>query len=180
MSELGDFMKRILLFFILVFGFQVLQAQQQKQITKIAVVDVQNIYNTFKQNSGLVRDYEDKKIRYQGEIQVLSDEIIELKKKRIVLQKKGDMEAVAALSEEIAAKTNRLTEFSKAKNDELATIKRSLNNNSFYNSLYTVIKKVAVKEGYSMVVSLQDGSSILWYSPTIDITQMVIKELRKR
>jgi len=173
-------MKRILLFFLLVLSFQALQGQQQKQITKFAVVDVQQIYNTFKQNSGLVRDYEDKKVRYQGEIQVLSDEIIELKKKRVQLQKRGDAQAVLALSEEITAKTNYLTEFSKAKNDELAAIKKGLNSNGFYNSLYDVIKKVAVKEGYSMVVSLQDGSSILWYSPTIDITQIVIQELRKR
>ena len=60
------------------------------------------------------------------------------------------------------------------------SIKKSLNNDQFHASLYAVIKKVAVKEGYSMVVSLQDGSSILWYNPTIDITQIVIRELRKR
>lgn len=172
-------MKRICLFILLILSFQVLQAQQ-KQITKVAVVDVQKIYATFKQNSGLVRDYEEKKAKYQGEIQVLSDEIIELKKKRIQLQKKGDAEAVATLSEEITAKTNHLTEFSKAKNDELASIKKSLKSNQFNSSLYSVIKTVAVKEGYSMVVSLQDGSSILWYSPTVDITQIVIRELRKR
>ena len=172
-------MKRLYLFVLLILFCATLQAQQ-KQITKFAVVDVQRIYNTFKQNSGLVRDYEERKVRYQSEIQVLSDEIIELKKKRVQLQKKGDAGAVAALSEEITAKTNHLTEFSKAKNDELASIKRSLNSNQFNNSLYEVIKKVAVKEGYSMVVSLQDGSSILWYSPTVDITQIVIQELRKR
>ncbi len=172
-------MKRICLFILLILSFQVLQAQQ-KQITKVAVVDVQKIYATFQQNSGLVRDYEEKKAKYQGEIQVLSDEIIELKKKRIQLQKKGDAEAVATLSEEITAKTNHLTEFSKAKNDELASIKKSLKSNQFNSSLYSVIKTVAVKEGYSMVVSLQDGSSILWYSPTVDITQIVIRELRKR
>lgn len=87
---------------------------------------------------------------------------------------------MVAISEEITAKTNHLTEFSKAKNDELSSIKKSLSSNQFYSSLYTIIKNVAVKEGYSMVISLQDGSSILWYSPTIDITQIIIQELRKR
>jgi len=176
---MGEVMKKGFLFILLVLGFQALVAQQ-KQITKFAVVDVQRIYSTFKQNSGLVRDYEEKKLRYQNEIQVLSDEIIELKRKRVQLQKQGATEAVTTLSEEITAKTNNLTEFSKAKNEELATIKKSLNSNQFYNSLYAIIKQVAVKEGYSMVVSLQDGSSILWYSPTVDITQDIIKELKKR
>ena len=175
----GDCMKKLYLLILLIL-FCSLLFSQQKQITKFAVVDVQKIYNTFKQNSGLVRDYEEKKTRYQEEIQVLSDEIIELKKRRVQLQKKGDTEAVVAISEEITAKTNHLTEFSKAKNDELSSIKKSLSSNQFYSSLYTVIKNVAVKEGYSMVISLQDGSSILWYSPTIDITQIIIQELRKR
>lgn len=176
-------MRSGLVFLFFCVPFQLLQAQsqqQQKQITKFAVVDVQKIYNTFKQNSGLMRDYEEKKVKYQNEIQVLSDEIIELKKKRMKLKASGNAEAVATLTEEITAKTNHLTEFSKAKNDELMSIKKSLNNDQFHASLYAVIKKVAVKEGYSMVVSLQDGSSILWYSPTVDITQDIIKELRKR
>lgn len=74
-------MKKLYLLILLIL-FCSLLFSQQKQITKFAVVDVQKIYNTFKQNSGLVRDYEEKKTRYQEEIQVLSDEIIELKKKK--------------------------------------------------------------------------------------------------
>lgn len=179
MDVIGDVMKRLFLFVLLILSGS-LSFAQQKQITKFAVVDVQKIYNTFKQNSGLMRDYEEKKKKYQDEIQALSDEIIELKKKKVQSQKSGNMDEVSNLSEEIVAKTTFLTEFSKAKNDELASIKKSLNNNQFYSSLYSIIKKVAIKEGYSMVVSLQDGSSILWYSPTVDITQDIIKELRKR
>ena len=84
------------------------------------------------------------------------------------------------LGEEITSKTEFLTEFSKAKIEELAKIKSEMNHNKFYTSLYDVIQKIATKEGYSMVLSLQDGGAILWYSPTVDITQDVIKELRKK
>ena len=95
-------------------------------------------------------------------------------------QKKGDMAEASYLGEEIASKTSFLTEFSKAKNDELASIKQSLNNDDkFYASIYEIITKIAVTNGYSMVLSLQDGGAILWYSPTVDITQDVITELRK-
>ena len=40
-------------------------------------------------------------------------------------------------------------------------------------------EKVAENEGLSMVLSLQGESAILWYSPSVDITDKVIKELEK-
>ncbi|MGP1439898.1 MAG: OmpH family outer membrane protein [Treponema sp.] len=166
-----------LLIFCLVFSF--LNAQQ-KQITRFAVVDTQRIYNTFKQDSKSVRDYEEKKQKYKNDIQVLANEIIELKKKKVEYQKKGNFAEASYIGEEITAKTSFLTEFSKAKNDELASIKQSLtNDDKFYASIYEIITKIAVTNGYSMVLSLQDGGAILWYSPTVDITQDVITELRK-
>ena len=180
-SEVVEYvMKRFYCLFLFCSFFSFLSAQQ-KQITKFAVVDTQRIYNTFKQNSKSARDYEEKKQKYKNDIQVLANEIIELKKKKAEAQKKGDMQEVSYLEEEIASKTSFLTEFSKAKNDELAVIKKSLSNNDkFYASIYEVITKVAITNGYSMVLSLQDGGAILWYSPTVDITQEVIKELRKK
>lgn len=171
-------MKRFFSLLILFLSFSLLNAQQ-KQITKFAVVDTQKIYSTFKQTSTLSRDYEEKKNRYQSEIQDLSEEIIELKKRRVQAQKSRDTFEVASLTEEINAKTSFLQEFSKEKNDELNSMKEKLNDNKFYASLYDVIKKIAIKEGYSMVLSLQDGGAILWYSPTVDITQDIIKELKK-
>ena len=172
-------MKRFFCLFLFGLLFSFLNAQQ-KQITRFAVVDTQRIYSTFKQDSRSVRDYEEKKQKYKNDIQVLANEIIELKKKKLESQKRGDYAEVSYLGEQINAKTSFLTEFSKAKNDELATIKQSLaNDDKFYSSIYEVITNIAVKNGYSMVLSLQDGGAILWYSPTVDITEDVITELRK-
>ena len=153
-------MKRFCFLFIFCLVFSFLNAQQ-KQITRFAVVDTQRIYNTFKQDSKSVRDYEEKKQKYKNDIQVLANEIIELKKKKVECQKKGDLVEASYLGEEITAKTSFLTD------------------DKFYASIYEVITKIAVTNGYSMVLSLQDGGAILWYSPTVDITQDVITELRK-
>lgn len=172
-------MKRFFCLFLFGLLFSFLNSQQ-KQITRFAVVDTQRIYSTFKQDSRSVRDYEEKKQKYKNDIQVLANEIIELKKKKLESQKRGDYAEASYLAEQITAKTSFLTEFSKAKNDELATIKQSLaNDDKFYSSIYEVITNIAVKNGYSMVLSLQDGGAILWYSPTVDITEDVITELRK-
>ena len=43
--------------------------------------------------------------------------------------------------------------------------------------LYEQIRKISEADGYSMVLSLQEGNSIIWYSPTVDITDKVIRSM---
>ena len=50
-------------------------------------------------------------------------------------------------------------------------------NNSFYKKLYETLAHVAESGGYSMVLSLQDANAVLWYSPSVDLTEDVISEL---
>ena len=38
-------------------------------------------------------------------------------------------------------------------------------------------RKLAEEGGYSMILSLQESNSILWYSHTVDITEDVISRL---
>lgn len=167
--------------FMFVFGFAGYAAfSQQQQITRFAVIDTAVIYSTFRKDSKSVRDYEEKKQKYQTDIQMLSDEIINLRKKKADAQKDGKESKALSYTKEINSKTAFLTEYSKARNDELAMLRRNLvNDDSFYSSLYDIIKKIAETEGYTMVLNLQEDGAIIWYSPTVDITQQVIQELSK-
>jgi outer membrane protein len=82
---------------------------------------------------------------------------------------------------EITKKADYLAEFANAKNTELESIKRRIEkSDSFYSSLYDVIGRIAESEGYSMILSLQQANSILWYSPSVDITDKVISGLSSR
>ncbi len=82
------------------------------------------------------------------------------------------------LEADIVKKATFLTEYTKAKNTELDALKTKLNSNdAFYASLYDVIGRIAESDGYTMVLSLQQGNAILWYSPTVDITDKVILAL---
>lgn len=92
----------------------------------------------------------------------------------------GKDSLVRKYEEQISSKTSFLQEFVKAGNDELEILKRNLiNDDEFYSSLYAAVQRIAETEGFSMVLSLQQGSGIIWYSPTVDITDKVIEELRK-
>ena len=142
----------------------------QQQITKFAVVDTARVYQAYYKNSTAVRNYERKRQEFQTEIDNVTREIQNLHNRKLEFDRK-----------QISDKTAYLTEYTQTKNDELENLKKSLqNNDAFYKKLYSTIQTVAQKGGYSMVMSLQQANAILWYSPSVDLTNEVIRELGLR
>lgn len=149
-----------------------------QQITRFGVVDTARVYQAYFRNSAPVRNYESKKTEFQNEINKKTEEIQNLKNQKVDYQKNNNTAAVNRLDAEITRKTDALTEYTAAKNVELESIKNNLKtSDSFYKRLYSVIEKVAENDGLSMVMSLQQANAILWYSPSVDITEKVISEL---
>ena len=149
-----------------------------QQITRFAVIDTARIYTTFYRDSRSVRDYESKRTRYQNEIQRLSNEIKSLRQQKVDAEALGDKAKTARLESQISSKTNFLMDYSKAKNEELEDLKKTLTtDDQFYSKLYDQIQRISESEGYSMVLSLQEGNAIIWYSPTVDITDQVIRSM---
>jgi outer membrane protein len=52
-----------------------------------------------------------------------------------------------------------------------------VDSDSFYETLYSVIETIAESEGLSIILSLQQANAILWYSPSVDVTDKVINKL---
>lgn len=149
-----------------------------QQITKFAVVDTARIYASFYRDSRSVRDYEAKKTQYQGEIKRMGDEIKKLRQDKVDAETAGDQNRAAMLESQITTKTNFLVDYSKVKNAELDDLKKKLiTDDAFYSSLYDRIRSIAEADGYSMVLSLQENGSIIWYSPTVDITEKVLRAM---
>ncbi|MGP1593884.1 MAG: OmpH family outer membrane protein [Treponema sp.] len=168
-------MKKIIVLLCVLACAAVLPAQQ---ITRFAVVDTSRIYATFLPDSRSVRDYQAKKVKYQAEIQRMSDEIISFRQKKVDAESLGKQDIVQKLQAQIESKTSFLVEYSKACNDELAMLRKNLvSDDVFYSRLYAAIKKIAESQGYTMVLNLQQGDSIIWYSPTVDITEDLIREM---
>ncbi len=171
-------MKRLFILILCAFPAFAVCAQQ---ITRFAVVDTARIYTSFYRDSRSVRDFESKKAQYQAEIQRMTDEIKGLRQQKVDAETQGDAAKSARLDAEVSSKTSTLLDYSKAKNTELDTLKKKLmTDDDFYSALYDQIKTIAESDGYSMVLSLQSGNSILWYSPTVDITDKVIREMTSK
>ena len=151
-----------------------------QQITKFGVVDTAKVYNAYFRNSSAVRNYERKKAEYQEEIKKRTEENRALQQKKLSYEDSGDESNAVRIESQITQKTEYLREYTNAKNIELATMQKSLqDSDSFYRKLYGVLAKIAESGGYSMILSLQQNNAILWYSPSVDVTDQVISELGK-
>lgn len=170
-------MKKIIGFIlVLMFGSSVFA----QQITKFGVVDTAKVYNAYFRNSAPVRNYDRKKSEFQQEINKYTDELQKLQSKKVEYEKNGNNALVLKTDAEITKKKDFLIEYTNAKNAELESMQKTLQgSDAFYNKLYDTLSKVAEAGGYSMILSLQQSNSILWYSNSVDVTEQVIAELGK-
>ena len=161
----------------LVFLFAVAGAFCQ-QITKFGVVDTSKVYEAYFRNSAPIRNYEKKKAEYQEEIEKRTQELKTLQQKKLEYEKNGNDSQALKVEAEITKKTDYLTEYTNAKNVELESMLKSLEtSDEFYKKLYNTLGQIAESGGYSMILSLQASTSILWYSNSVDITDQVIQKL---
>lgn len=149
-----------------------------QQITKFAVVDTNKVYQAYFRNSAPVRNYESKKEEFQNELDKQIVELQRLNDKKIEYERSGNEAEAMKLESQITKKTDFINEYTNAKNTELDSLKKSLqDNNAFYRQLYDTLARVAESGGYSMIMNLQEANAVLWYSPSVDITDQVISQL---
>jgi outer membrane protein len=171
-------MKRggLLVIFTLCIGFS-LGAQQ---ITKFAVVDLPKVYTTFFRDSQAVREFEEQSARVQADINRMTAEIQTLQSSRLDAQGRGDQAQALQLENEIYRKSEYLRQYYEVKTAELNDQKSRLaSSSSFLDQVYREIRYIAESEGYSMVLN-KENPGIVWYSASVDITDMVIQRLQIR
>jgi len=169
-------MKKFFLFFV-AFIFLSLAVEAQ-QLTRFAVVDLPRVYMAFMSESRAVRDFEERSARVQAEIDRMTTEINNLNVSRANAQAQGNIEQALRYEADANRRTDILKEYYKTKTAELDSIKKSLTQSgAFLEQVYDEIRYVAESEGYSMVLNLKENNGIVWYNPTVDITDKIIKNL---
>lgn len=153
-----------------------------QQITRVAVIDLQKVYMTYYKDSQAVRAFEDEKQHVQDEIKRLGDEIKDLQHKRLDVLASGDAQALKSFDEGLYRKAQFLSDYVKVKQADLDAKAQALSStNAFVQMLYRSVQSLSEAEGYSLVISSRNadsvGSSVVWFSPMIDITDKVIQAL---
>jgi outer membrane protein len=152
----------------------------QQSITRFAVVDVGRIIQTFVGTMDDAKAYTEKRERIQAEINRLTRELQELNTKLSEAIKEDDKSQIRDLERQFESKRQAVQLYITTSQAELDKDLEKVvtNNNTFKTQLNNALRYVAESEGYSMVLSKQEASGILWYSPSVDITSKVIERLR--
>ena len=171
-------MKRFILA-VLFFGTVLFSVSAQASITRFAIVDLNRIAAAFTDQSPEAKAFIEKRNMVQAEIDKQSKEIQELNVKLNEAKESGNQNQIRTLEGQIRTKTQALQAYIKNNYTELEKEQEQLfTNEAFLKQLTGFIRAVAESEGYSLVISKAESSGILWYSPSVDITNKVIERIR--
>jgi outer membrane protein len=152
-----------------------------QQLIGFAVVDLPKVYSAFFRDSHAVREFEERSAKVQTEIDKMTKEIQELRSKYADLVVQGDQNQALRAETEINRKSEFLREYYTVKTAELEEQRRKLSQSgTFLEQVYNEIRYIAESEGYTMVLNLKENTGILWYSPTVDITDKLIQNLLEK
>ncbi|MFP3041692.1 OmpH family outer membrane protein [Treponema primitia] len=152
-----------------------------QQLTRFAVVDLSRVYTQFFRESRAVREWEERSARVQTEVDRMTAEIQTLHSSLVDAEARGDEERALRLQNEVYRKQDFLRDYYQVKKTELEDqMKKLSQSGSFLEQVRDEIRFIAESEGYSMVLNQRENTGILWFSPTVDITEKLITNLRTK
>jgi outer membrane protein len=152
-----------------------------QQLTRLAVVDLSKVYTAFFRESRAVREFEERSARVQSDIDRMTREIQELRSRHADAVLRDDQSEALRLETQINRRSEFVRDYYQTKTAELDRQRANLmRSGSFLEQVYDEIRFIAESEGYTTVVNLNDNKGIVWYSPTVDITEKLIQNLLTR
>jgi len=172
-------LKRVVIFLIL--NVMCLGFVYSQSITRVAVVDLPRVYQTFFRESKAVRDFEQRSAKVQSDIDRMSKQIQDLRTRHADAILRDDQSQMIRLETEINKRTEDLRVFYQARTEELEIQRKNLmQSGSFLNQVHDEIRFIAESEGFSVVFDLKNTPGIVWHSPVVDITDKLIQSLQTR
>ncbi|MDR2542141.1 MAG: OmpH family outer membrane protein [Treponema sp.] len=161
--------------------FSVIGLAFTQQITRVAVVDLPRIYTAFFRESQAVREYERRVANFESEVERLTRGILEIRARHADAVVQNNENEIIRLEGEIHRREANLREVHQTRTAMLENERNQLaRSSSFLNQVQDEIRIVAEREGFSIVLNLQNNPSLIWYTQTLDITDRVIQSLNAR
>jgi outer membrane protein len=166
-------MRRTLAFMVLLGIGAFLHAEQ---LTTVAIINIDKVYNTFYRDSQAVRELERLRADYQEEIDDHLEDLENLRDQRLQARNRGNQQRVAELDRQILEMTRFIEDLSQRRREQLQLHQERLLSNDFLNQLQQAIQHVAESEGYTVVMR-SDTSGLQWWSQEVDISDLVLERL---
>ena len=147
-----------------------------QQLTTVAVVDVQRVYDTFAHNENISSSISAIRNRYQQEISDIMTMIDELRQQLRDARADDNSALVADIDASIDRAEAEINRLNQERNTALSNRRRLLLPENFIPQLQRAIVFVAESEGYSVVFKADD-EGLQWWSSVVDITNSVVNRL---
>ncbi|MFW6364234.1 MAG: OmpH family outer membrane protein [Spirochaeta sp.] len=150
-----------------------------EQLTTVAVLDVNRVYNSFLRDSQAVRNLERTAEEARAEIQRHEQELAELRDERIDAREMDNDRLVLSLDNQIHEKRQFIEELRRVRSAQLERQQRDImSSDAFLNEIQQAVRFVSESEGYTVVLNASDPN-LQWWSTEVDITDKVIDRLRQ-
>ncbi|MCL2520127.1 MAG: OmpH family outer membrane protein [Spirochaetaceae bacterium] len=150
-----------------------LQAQSTPVVTRIAVVDLQTVFNSTSQHSPSMQRLEELRVRLEEDIRSRQEAIQLLIEQRTEANLEGNTREVNNLNRQITQRENELQQFHQNAQRQLDSARAAVQvDDEHRNIIHRAIINIANRAGYSLVIA--NGGNILYWSPQVDITADVI------
>ncbi|MCQ2604518.1 MAG: OmpH family outer membrane protein [Spirochaetia bacterium] len=172
-------MKKIF-FLSLIMLFSMCAGLFAQQIPKIGVINYSKLMQEFMPGSKAMDDVSQFNADYAAKVDSVNQEINKLvKQKDRILAGSGDEKALKKVQEQIDTRKKYLVEYEAYKDQVLASKKAQAGNlTSQVSKVLSEIQYIAESEGYSIIFDSND-KDIVWWSQSVDITDLVRSRLRK-
>ena len=149
-----------------------------EQIAKIGIINYSKIVSAYSGDSRSLRDIERMIKSYEDGVSSIKEDIYNLQERKLYYQNNNDEINVLKYEDQIEKKKDYLKEYSRLKLSKIEAKKsRLIQSQEFLSQILDKIEYIAESEGYSIIFNSKDPN-IIWWSETVDITDLVIEKLK--
>jgi len=151
---------------------------QHQQFTRIGVVNMESIASSYYAESSAYRRLVQERDDAQARIAAKNQNIAQLEQRKRELENEGKTNDALRVENQIMAEQNSLKDMIELRQQRLRRLRdEAMGDNAWLRNVLRAIQDVAQRHGYTVVLRMDD-SNLLYYSDTVNITQLVLDALR--
>ncbi len=147
-------------------------------LATVAVVNINQVYNSFYRDSQSVRDLERLRREYQAEIDGHLRDLDGLRNRRAQAVESNNQRRADELDSQIAELQRFLEDLTRRRRHQLESRQADLVSDTFLQQLQEAIQFVAEANGYSIVIR-SDTAGLQWWSSEVDVSDLVLQRLNQ-
>ena len=167
-------------YFLFILFFLCGSLLHSQHIVRIGVLDYSRVISTLSTDTRALQEIDRLVRAYEEGLNNIRREIASLEERRLQFLSQSDDINALRIEEQIGKRREYMNEFSRIRLQNIEERRRRIMvSPEFLAQVLREIEFIAESEGFSMILNSQDPN-LIWWSHTVDITDLVIRRLRPR